>query len=110
MTEATAQQVTPAASAVAPARADAGWIGVLVVIALGLNLRPILTTIGPLLAEIRAGTGLGLQGVSMLTVIPVLCMGGIALFIPWSTAASCAACWQLQERACGGCGPSTAPH
>jgi CP family cyanate transporter-like MFS transporter len=83
VTEATAQQVTPAASAVAPARADAGWIGVLVVIALGLNLRPILTTIGPLLAEIRAGTGLGLQGVSMLTVIPVLCMGGIALFIPW---------------------------
>lgn len=64
-------------------RADAGWLGVVVVVALGMNLRPILTTIGPLLAEIRAGTGLGLQGASLLTVIPVLCMGSVALFLPW---------------------------
>lgn len=83
VTEAAAQQIAPAASAVSPTRADAGWMGVLVVIALGLNLRPILTTIGPLLAEIRAGTGLSLQGASLLTVIPVLCMGSIALFLPW---------------------------
>nr|WP_311530016.1 CynX/NimT family MFS transporter [uncultured Ralstonia sp.] len=73
----------PSTTPIASARIDAGWIGVAVVIALGLNLRPILTTIGPLLAEIRAGTGLGLQGASLLTVIPVLCMGSVALFLPW---------------------------
>lgn len=83
MSEAAVQGAASGASATPSARVDAGWIGVAVVIALGLNLRPILTTIGPLLAEIRAGTGLGLQGASLLTVIPVLCMGGVALFLPW---------------------------
>lgn len=83
MSEAAAQGVAPGASSTTSVRADAGWIGVVVVIALGLNLRPILTAIGPLLAEIRAGTGLGLQGASLLTVIPVLCMGSVALFLPW---------------------------
>src|SRR5690606_21019292 len=55
----------------------------MVVIALGLNLRPILTAIGPLLTEIRGATGLGFQAVSWLTVLPVVCMGVIALFLPW---------------------------
>lgn len=83
MSEAAAQGAAARASSTTSARIDAGWIGVAVVIALGLNLRPILTTIGPLLAEIRADTGLGLQGASLLTVIPVLCMGSVALFLPW---------------------------
>ncbi|CAJ0720891.1 putative transporter YycB [Ralstonia edaphis] len=78
----TAADASPQAAAPSM-RADAGWLGVVVVVALGMNLRPILTTIGPLLAEIRAGTGLGLQGASLLTVIPVLCMGSVALFLPW---------------------------
>ena len=95
MSEAAAQDIATAASAVKSARIDAGWVGIALVIALGLNLRPILTTIGPLLAEIRAGTGLGLQGASLLTVIPVLCMGSIAL--PWL------ARWMSESRgvACG---------
>ncbi len=38
---------------------------------------------GPLLEEITAGTGLGFQGASLLTVLPVLCMGLVALFLPW---------------------------
>lgn len=83
MSDAAVRGAASAASAAPSARADAGWIGMAVVIALGLNLRPILTTIGPLLAEIRSGTGLGLQGASLLTVIPVLCMGSVALFLPW---------------------------
>lgn len=61
----------------------AGWIGLLVIFALGINLRPILTSIGPLLADIREATGLGFQGASMLTVLPVLCMGLFALALPW---------------------------
>ena len=83
MSEAAVQGAAPAAPSTVSARADAGWIGVALVVALALDLRPILTTIGPLLAEIRAGTGLGLQGASLLTVIPVLCMGSVALFLPW---------------------------
>lgn len=83
MSDAAVRGAASAASAASSAWADAGWIGMAVVIALGLNLRPILTTIGPLLAEIRSGTGLGLQGASLLTVIPVLCMGSVALFLPW---------------------------
>lgn len=83
MSEATVHGTASAAPSAVSARADAGWIGVALVVALALNLRPILTAIGPLLAEIRADTGLGLQGASLLTVIPVLCMGSVALFLPW---------------------------
>ncbi|WP_285645963.1 CynX/NimT family MFS transporter [Pseudomonas sp. NBRC 100443] len=64
-------------------KARVGWIGLLVIVALGINLRPILTSIGPLLAEIRQATGLGFQGASLLTVLPVLCMGLFALALPW---------------------------
>ncbi|MFZ5959383.1 CynX/NimT family MFS transporter [Pseudomonas knackmussii] len=64
-------------------KARAGGLGLLVIVALGINLRPILTSIGPLLAEIREATGLGFQGASLLTVLPVLCMGLLALALPW---------------------------
>ncbi|MNO59774.1 putative transporter YycB [compost metagenome] len=60
-----------------------GWLGLVVIVCLGINLRPILTSIGPLLAEIREATGLGFQGASLLTVLPVLCMGFFALALPW---------------------------
>jgi len=63
--------------------AHAGVLALIVIVALGMNLRPILTTIGPLLAEIRADTGLGFQGASLLTALPVVCMGAIALVLPW---------------------------
>ncbi|AWN36677.1 MFS transporter [Methylobacterium radiodurans] len=39
------------------------------------NLRPALTTVGPLLAAIRAETGLGAAGASVLTTLPVLFLG-----------------------------------
>lgn len=60
-----------------------GWLGLLVIVALGINLRPILTSVGPLLTEIREATGLGFQGASLITVLPVLCMGLFALGLPW---------------------------
>lgn len=71
----------PAAAGVGAA--EVSWVGLLVIFCLGINLRPILTGIGPLLEEITAGTGLGFQGASLLTVLPVLCMGLVALFLPW---------------------------
>lgn len=41
----------------------------------GLNLRPFLTAVGPLATEIRAAIGLGLQGMALLTLVPMLLMG-----------------------------------
>ncbi len=49
----------------------------------GLNLRPFLTGVGPLAAEIGGETGLGLQGLAMLTLVPMLLMGCFAFAGPW---------------------------
>ena len=46
-----------------------------VVALVGLNLRPFITGIGPLAADIGAQTGLGLKGISLLTLVPMLLMG-----------------------------------
>lgn len=48
----------------------------------GLNLRPFITSIGPLAAGIRAGAGLGLQGMALLTLVPMLLMGVLAFAGP----------------------------
>ncbi|MGE7958208.1 CynX/NimT family MFS transporter [Pseudomonas sp. NPDC089530] len=53
-----------------------GWA---LLIALGLNLRPILSSISPLLMDIRAATGLSFQSSAWLTSLPVICMGLVAL-------------------------------
>jgi MFS transporter, CP family, cyanate transporter len=49
------------------------WLAVIVVI--GLNLRPLLTSISPLMGTILAATGMSFRGASMLTVLPVVAMG-----------------------------------
>lgn len=55
----------------------------LVAVALvGLNLRPFITGVGPLAAEISAGTGLDLKGISLLTLAPMLLMGLFAFAGP----------------------------
>ncbi len=59
------------------------WRAMLVVL-LALNLRPILTSIGPLLDPMRISTGLGYQQAALLTALPVLCMGAVPLLHPWS--------------------------
>ena len=58
-------------------------LNLLLVILLALNLRPILTSIGPLLEPMRATTGLGYQQAALLTALPVLCMGLVPLLQPW---------------------------
>ncbi|WP_336489127.1 MFS transporter [Methylobacterium nigriterrae] len=47
-------------------------LGVMLV---AFNLRPALTTVGPLLTGIRAETGLGAAGAAVLTTLPVLFLG-----------------------------------
>ncbi len=65
-------------------RSDAGGALLLVAVALiGLNLRPFITGIGPLAADIGAGTGLDLKGISLLTLVPMLLMGIFAFAGPF---------------------------
>ena len=45
------------------------------IVAIGLNLRPLLTSISPLMATIRQATGLSFYGASLLTSLPVVAMG-----------------------------------
>jgi len=46
-----------------------------VVVLAGLNLRAFLTAIGPLASSVRKATGLGLQGMSLFTLVPMVLMG-----------------------------------
>lgn len=54
-------------------RHDIAWLGAIVVI--GINLRPLLTSISPLMTTIRDATGLSFYGASLLTSLPVVAMG-----------------------------------
>ncbi|MFV3406543.1 MULTISPECIES: cyanate transporter [Pseudomonas] len=58
-------------------------LNLLLVMLLAINLRPILTSIGPLLEPMRQSTGLGYQQAALLTALPVLCMGLVPLLQPW---------------------------
>lgn len=49
---------------------------------IGLNLRPFITSIGPLAGSIHGHTGLGLQGMALLTMVPMLLMGVLAFVGP----------------------------
>jgi CP family cyanate transporter-like MFS transporter len=49
---------------------------------LAVNLRPAVVAVAPLTSRIRAGTGLGTAGVSLLTTLPLLCFGLFALVAP----------------------------
>jgi len=60
----------------------AAWPLLFVVAMVGLNLRPFVTGVGPLAQDIREGTGLGLQGLSFLTLVPMLLMGVFAFAGP----------------------------
>jgi CP family cyanate transporter-like MFS transporter len=49
------------------------WLATVVLVT--LNLRPFLTAIGPLTPTIQAHTGLGLQALAWLTLLPMALMG-----------------------------------
>ena len=54
-----------------------------VVVVVSLNLRPVLTSVGPISDLIQAGTGLSTSAMGLLASVPVLCMGIGALCTPW---------------------------
>src|SRR5690606_20212295 len=59
-------------------------IGLIVLLVLvGLNLRPALSSLAPLLARVQAETGLSAAAIGALTTLPVLCLGLFAPLAPW---------------------------
>ncbi len=53
------------------------------VLAAAFNLRPALSSVGPLLTGLIAETGLSTAGAAVLTTLPVLCLGAGAGLGPW---------------------------
>lgn len=53
------------------------------IVVVGLNLRPVLASIGPLLDTIQGATGLSDSAASLLTTMPILLMGAGALSARW---------------------------
>lgn len=47
----------------------------LVLVLIGINMRPLLTSIGPLLPQLQHATGMSFTTVSLLTALPVIAMG-----------------------------------
>ena len=51
----------------------------LVLVLIGLNMRPLLTSVGPLLPQLRRASGMSFSVAALLTALPVVTMGGLAL-------------------------------
>lgn len=56
---------------------------VVLLVLVGLNLRPALSSLAPLLARVQAETGLSAAAIGALTTLPVLCLGLFAPLAPW---------------------------
>jgi CP family cyanate transporter-like MFS transporter len=61
---------------------DSRWYAVVALFLVGINLRPALSSVAPVLASIRTGTGLSSAGAGLLTTLPVLCFGVFAPLSP----------------------------
>lgn len=69
----------PAQSVRAPARGADLFHGLslFAIVLVALNLRPLLTSVGPLLGDIRLATGMSYPLASLLTALPVMSMGAL---------------------------------
>ena len=56
---------------------------ILLMVLVGLNLRPALSSLAPLLPRIESEGELSMLTLSLLTTLPVLCLGLFAPFAPW---------------------------
>lgn len=65
-----------------PARRDARALLIAGVILIALNLRPALAALGPLVADIRAATGLSNTALGLLTTLPLIAFGAVSVFTP----------------------------
>jgi CP family cyanate transporter-like MFS transporter len=66
-----------------PSRARSRALLVTSLMLLAFNLRPSLSGVGPVLPEIIRDVGLSTVGASLLTTLPVLCLGVFSPVAPW---------------------------
>ncbi|WP_374351481.1 CynX/NimT family MFS transporter [Chitinimonas sp.] len=64
-----------------PRKHQSLWLLIAMVL-VGLNLRPALASVAPLLSAIRSGAHLSASAAGLLTTLPVLCLGLFAPFAP----------------------------
>jgi CP family cyanate transporter-like MFS transporter len=60
----------------------ATWLLVAAIVGVALNQRPAVVAVAPLLADLRADTGLSSAMAGLLTTVPVLCFGAFAPVAP----------------------------
>src|SRR5690625_186902 len=58
------------------------WLLVIAIAAAAVSLRPAVSSVGPVLQDLRTDLGLSATGASMLTTLPALCFGAGALVAP----------------------------
>ncbi|WP_374440256.1 CynX/NimT family MFS transporter [Pseudomonas panipatensis] len=66
----------------APAAPLRPWLLLLGLVLVALNLRPALSSLAPLLNQVRQDTGLSAAAAGLLTTLPVLCLGLFAPLAP----------------------------
>ncbi|MBX3537134.1 MAG: CynX/NimT family MFS transporter [Chelatococcus sp.] len=76
-----AELVEPPQALVAAAGLPRWWLAVVLVL-VSLNLRPALSSVGSVLEELMRDTGASTTFVSVLTTLPVLCLGAFGLTAP----------------------------
>jgi CP family cyanate transporter-like MFS transporter len=65
------------------AMAAGGALLIVAVVLTALNLRPAITSIGPLLGEMRSELGASAVWAGVLTTLPGLCFAAAGLAAPW---------------------------
>lgn len=68
-----------------PARPRGPLTFLLLMLLVGLNLRPALSSLAPVLLRVQQDLGLSPGGIGALTTMPVLCLGLFAPAAPWLT-------------------------
>ena len=66
----------------APSRLPRRGVLVIGIVLVALNLRPALAGVGPLVADVRAATGLSNAALGLLTTLPLLAFGVVSAFTP----------------------------
>jgi CP family cyanate transporter-like MFS transporter len=61
-----------------PASTPPGWVVLVVVVGVALNLRPAIAAVPPVLEAIQRDLGLSATAAGLLTALPVVCMGAFA--------------------------------
>lgn len=63
-------------------RRSSGYLLVVSIFLIGINLRPTLTGVGPVLESIRTNLGMSAASISFLITLPILCFGVFAPIVP----------------------------